>query len=855
MAIDTISRALSGQASTAAKQAKETADSAMEQAIAAVPGAVSDWLEDNVTPTTPVVDASLSIARAAADAKATGDGIADLKSAVYQEYTLSGWQKGVFNASGLIVSSFNGTVSPSTVYVVGTKVHLEENCYATVAYYGDSGYIGKVAANGSINQTADDWKYFTSDFNSFDYAPSGAKFIQIALYVTDSTTITTDNVQTWTNSNCTLYKPIPIQNSVDIEKINDQMLGTYALANWIKGTETGTGDILTNYNSTLSPERVYIVEAHVSLTENCNATLFFYNDTEYLGKVGASGSVNKTGGDWKYFTGDFDPSYYAPSTAKYFRLSLFPQDGTTISSENIQTWTNNNCTITYLIPVKNKIDISTYGGDIEEINNRYGRYAHTFTPPASTSHSSRNDGVYVDIEQGEPFTVKISGLVAAQPEIFAFYNNQANYSKLGTGLEWVGVAPHAVEYIGVAYTDQATFPSGSVTIEVYKNNQIYGKTQKISDYKNIITTVLGADIPNDINKYTISSAYATKMKEAIDAWMAYYAGDDKIIPFIVHTDQHGRLTAAWQGIFNLLDYLVNWDGVSAIFNLGDTVVDHWEDDNTNVNPLLRNATLEAARICLENIPKEKRIDVYGNHDTWYFNGSVTTAVSGTLPSLKYLNPYFLSDGLVTKKLPDNSGLEVVYDNKRNVKYLVLAGWDYADKTGQNVGYQWYWINQDHLNWMVDEMTKNDGYDLVLVSHVPLQMGYTGCVDPITGSSITETVPWYITHCDPYLIPLWNARKNKTNGSVSSNGVSVTYDFRKCETDCLCALSGHTHYDGVQYLNNANNGLLDTSFDWFQNQTIHFGVIDRRARKIKVWKLANDSNTPSVTSWEKPLDKA
>lgn len=82
MAIDTISRALSGQASTAAKQAKETADSAMEQAIAAVPGAVSDWLEDNVTPTTPVVDASLSIAGAAADAKATGDGIADLKSAI-----------------------------------------------------------------------------------------------------------------------------------------------------------------------------------------------------------------------------------------------------------------------------------------------------------------------------------------------------------------------------------------------------------------------------------------------------------------------------------------------------------------------------------------------------------------------------------------------------------------------------------------------------------------------------------------------------------------------------------------------------------------------------------------------------
>lgn len=41
--------------------------------VTATSGAVAEWLEENITPTTPAVDASLSVAGAAADAAATGD--------------------------------------------------------------------------------------------------------------------------------------------------------------------------------------------------------------------------------------------------------------------------------------------------------------------------------------------------------------------------------------------------------------------------------------------------------------------------------------------------------------------------------------------------------------------------------------------------------------------------------------------------------------------------------------------------------------------------------------------------------------------------------------------------------------
>lgn len=61
--------------------------SLLEQAIegtsaTAIAQGVSDWMDDNLTPTTPVVDSSLTVSGAAADAKKTGDEISALKSAI-----------------------------------------------------------------------------------------------------------------------------------------------------------------------------------------------------------------------------------------------------------------------------------------------------------------------------------------------------------------------------------------------------------------------------------------------------------------------------------------------------------------------------------------------------------------------------------------------------------------------------------------------------------------------------------------------------------------------------------------------------------------------------------------------------
>ena len=75
---------------TAAAGSEAASAEYLEQIGTHTAGAVADWLKDNITPTTPAVDASLTISGAAADAKKTGDAVNDLKSAFDDALSPSG---------------------------------------------------------------------------------------------------------------------------------------------------------------------------------------------------------------------------------------------------------------------------------------------------------------------------------------------------------------------------------------------------------------------------------------------------------------------------------------------------------------------------------------------------------------------------------------------------------------------------------------------------------------------------------------------------------------------------------------------------------------------------------------------
>ena len=71
------------ESETNAAQSELSAKNYADHIADPVAGIVSDWLSDHITPTTPIVDDTLTISGAAADAKVTGDKITDLKTALY----------------------------------------------------------------------------------------------------------------------------------------------------------------------------------------------------------------------------------------------------------------------------------------------------------------------------------------------------------------------------------------------------------------------------------------------------------------------------------------------------------------------------------------------------------------------------------------------------------------------------------------------------------------------------------------------------------------------------------------------------------------------------------------------------
>lgn len=366
-----------------------------------------------------------------------------------------------------------------------------------------------------------------------------------------------------------------------------------------------------------------------------------------------------------------------------------------------------------------------------------------------------------------------------------------------------------------------------------------------TETKPVKATVLGYTATEDTYRALgANTAFADQITGAMTAWMTDYSGDAKKIPFVLHTDQHAMLTTGRKWIFDLIDYCANWDQISAVFNLGDTVLDHWSDSTVTTDPLMRNQELENALLTVASIPKDKQINVFGNHDTWYQSSSFAW-----LPSLKYLNPYFKTVGLHTVRYADNSGNMVIYDDQYHVRYLVVGGWDYNDRDSGSKGPLYFFINSEHWKWIIDELSTDCGYDIVIVSHVPLVWHSDVCYNPITGTSAASD-PSYIAYGKAYSAAVFGARKSKTAGEITVNSEAIPYDFSGCKDKILCALAGHTHVDLVDRA----GGLLVTAFDRFSAETpvVHFGLIDREANRLNVWKVSG-GETPKTENWQAPFD--
>lgn len=386
-------------------------------------------------------------------------------------------------------------------------------------------------------------------------------------------------------------------------------------------------------------------------------------------------------------------------------------------------------------------------------------------------------------------------------------------------------------YVDGGFVEFSAVSAGAVsTTDELSVDDDYAMNYGVSTLSLVVDDMTSAEA----NNANIDQTFANTVISAMNSWMKEYRGNINKIPLIIHTDQHGRLTSNAKPIFDLLNSKVNWYEVSKIMNLGDTVSDRWIDTDS-AEPLLECTDLEHAIECLSDIPFSKRLDVFGNHDTWYTNPAGADTV---LHGFSHLSQYFKN---IYARRTNNHGWFVVKDDYFNVKYVVISGFEYTTSRSN------YRIGAAQMEFIIDEFSKDDGYDIVVVSHVPLHYDTDSMTFPVLYST-TASEDYRVSDADTD--ELFAARKNRTSGTVTdSDGVTHNFNFSSCSTDILCALHGHTHHDAYNHV--GTDGLLSVSFDWFDKNTIHFVLVDRENRRVNVWKV---DSTNTVQNYQAPLDK-
>lgn len=315
------------------------------------------------------------------------------------------------------------------------------------------------------------------------------------------------------------------------------------------------------------------------------------------------------------------------------------------------------------------------------------------------------------------------------------------------------------------------------------------------------------------------SAWKAVVQSNYDEFIAEVDGDSDKIPFIVSTDQHGFVKANSE-IFTYIDDVVDWNKISKIINLGDTVTLFF-----NPYELL---SYKKATQCL---PAEKRIEIFGNHDGYIF-------------PVRLLMDFFYPATVKTAVSGDKRAF-VVKDEQFNIRYLQLDTmrfpWSYS--TGR--------LSTQQADFIVNELSKDDSSDIVFLAHNYI---FNDAMVKRDGTTFTGS-DYFIGGEKKYanvkqsFVDMLEARKNKTAGVlIDCKGVEHPYDFTDCKGDFLMTLHGHHHTEGYE----TKNGITEFLFQSLRHDgdkdtepnCFYFAYIDRSTKTFKCWK-----NIEGYDAWE------
>ena len=342
--------------------------------------------------------------------------------------------------------------------------------------------------------------------------------------------------------------------------------------------------------------------------------------------------------------------------------------------------------------------------------------------------------------------------------------------------------------------------------------------------------------------------YPEAIQYAYQRMMNQYDAENTV-PFALFSDNHSNINSGRIDFFATLKNIADWTKLWMI-DMGDTTnLNSYAEVQSETSGQLQNVI---DKMNSANIPENRRMQVWGNHDMWAKDSeNVTYALTD---HSWMLSMYFKNTG--ASRYYDNDF--VMFDTARSIKFIAIGGWDFDSNLG---GHSHYVINGEHMESIITMLSVVDNYDIVLLSHVtPFRkyssiFGYNEENDGV--GAIGEPTAWstsatYESLADCSIDELIQARKNHTSGTVKdSYNVSHSYDFTGCNGDILCALSGHWHKDAYGY--SLYGGILHYVFDCYYQapKGFYLGLIDKENAKLKLWKI---DQVPVVYEYEQEFEE-
>ena len=367
---------------------------------------------------------------------------------------------------------------------------------------------------------------------------------------------------------------------------------------------------------------------------------------------------------------------------------------------------------------------------------------------------------------------------------------------------------------------------------------------------NLITGGITPIEEDDYNIYV--TEYQHTILQARDEWKVQYRADPTVIPLVIHTDQHGRLSSdsgTITGAFRYMgQYALKWNEISAFVGLGDVDISDYSKMWS----------------VLANIPASKRIDIWGNHDLWRNNSEVNNQFVVDWDTNYFDNSAYGDISYAYSK----KGIEYHVDQAHNVKYVCLAGWEIDKALG---GDSHYVIGSQSMENIIDMLEVQDGYDIILLSHcnpwgnggVGMSSAYEMC-DPSSNSGATDVIRnnpvavntglggGVVHQLDTSIAQMLTDRNLHRSGTVNdSYGNSHSYDFTSCTGSLICGFHGHVHVDGYGW---STSGMLQISFDamGYQNSPFYFVNVDRTNENVHIWKIMDNATYQSyVVPFDEP----